>query len=405
MTWRPVLLTEGLVTAALAPMEEQGSTTEGTWQSASAPLRPLAKVLPEHARAHNRSLVLQHLFHEGATSRADLSRVTGLNRVTTSDLVGVLLAEGLVVELGARHQGRVGKPAILVALRSRAFQIVTVDLGTGPTLRGEVVDLRGRRQVQESVAIDGRTGDALTALVARFARLLLAQATEPVIGVGIAAPGIIDVNGIVVESPTRGWFDVPLARRLTRALGLPVFVTNDANSAVLCEYTFGGAGGAGLMVLMVGEGVGAGVMLDGARVRGYGDAAGEIGHVRVVEDGDRCSCGRHGCLETVLAVGALERRLAGLDSPAAQVELGEVGLLLGIALAPVVSVLNLAEVVLSGPRSLLDGTLRERAERTVQERTMPAIGRGFRIRMAARIEDDVLTGAAVLVLSRQLGVS
>lgn len=387
-------------------MTEHHVGADGAWQGASAPLRPLAKVLPEHARAHNRSLLLQHLFHEGATSRADLSRVTGLNRVTTSDLVGVLLAEGLVTELGARPQGKVGKPAILVAMRTDAFQIVTVDLGTGRSLRGAVVDLRGHRLSAASVPLAGRTGEALTALVTRFARRLVAMATAPVIGVAVAAPGIIDSTGVVLESPGRGWFDVPLAALLTDSLGLPVFVANDANTAVLCEYTFGGADGAGLMVLMVGDGVGAGVMLDGARVRGHGDGAGEIGHVRVVEEGGlECACGRSGCLETVLSVAALERALAGLDADASRDVLARVGVALGIALAPVVSVLNLAEVVLSGPRELLDGVLRERAEQVVQERTMPAIGRGFRIRMAARTGDDVLAGAAVLVLSQRLGVS
>src|SRR6478736_8046010 len=89
-------------------------------------LRPTGKVLPEHARAHNRSLVLQHLFHEGPTSRADLARATSLTRVTISDLVSVLIAEGLVEELGVRPGQRVGKPAILVGMRTSAYQIVSV---------------------------------------------------------------------------------------------------------------------------------------------------------------------------------------------------------------------------------------------------------------------------------------
>ena len=83
----------------LALMKLHGGDEQVAWHGVAAPLRPLVKALPEHARAHNRSLVLQHLFHEGATSRADLARVTGLNRVTVSDLVGVLLAE----EIGRAH--------------------------------------------------------------------------------------------------------------------------------------------------------------------------------------------------------------------------------------------------------------------------------------------------------------
>ena len=75
-------------------------------------LRPRAKVLPEHARSHNRSLVLQTLYRSGRRSRADLARETGLTRVTVSDLVAELLTEGLVIELGQRESVRPGKPAI-----------------------------------------------------------------------------------------------------------------------------------------------------------------------------------------------------------------------------------------------------------------------------------------------------
>lgn len=385
-------------------MTAQGG--ERGWRAATAALRPSDKVLPEHARAHNRALVLKHLFHEGETSRADLARATGLTRVTISDLVGVLLAEGLVEELGTRMEGRVGKPAILLGLRSIEYQIVTVDVGTGPDLVGAVVDLRGRFVVRRSLPIDGRSGEGLVPFLVRFARLLAADATRPVIGVGIAAPGVIDASGTVTEAPSREWSAVPLREHLVAALGVPVHVVNDANATVLSQFTYGGADGAGLMVLMVGAGVGAGIILDGVRVRGHSDAAGELGHVRVVESGGRaCHCGRDGCLETVLSVGALRDRLAGLDARAAGRASAEVGTLLGIALAPVVATLNLAEVVLSGPVDLLDGVLRETAQRTVQDRTMPAIGRGFRIRMAARPQDDVLSGAAAAVLAGQLGVS
>jgi hypothetical protein len=78
---------------------------------------------------------------------------------------------------------------------------------------------------------------------------------------------------------------------------------------------------------------------------------------------------------------------------------------LGVTLAPVVSALNLTEVLLSGPRDLLDGALREAALDTIRQRTMPAINSGLQLRMAALDEDVVLAGAAVLVLSAQLGVS
>jgi predicted NBD/HSP70 family sugar kinase len=368
-------------------------------------------VLPEHARAHNRSLVLAHLFHIGHASRADIARSTGLTRVTVSGLVAALIAEGLVEELGVRVEGKVGKPATLVGMRTEAFQIVAVDLTDDTHLLGAVMSLVGAVVVRRSVALDGRTGQPAADLVESLCRELLAAATRPVIGVGIASPGVIDLGGTVVQAPNRGWYDLPLAASLTESLGVPVHVANDANTRALGEFTYGSAAGSGCMVVTIGEGVGAGIVVDGALVLGRHHAAGEIGHVTVV-DGDvrdepplDCACGRSGCLETVLSVPALRRRTAGLTREDSDAALASVGRLLGIALAPVVSALDLAEVLLSGPPELLDGALRESALATVRARTMPVIGHGLALRMGSLDEDGALAGAAVLVLSGQLGVS
>jgi predicted NBD/HSP70 family sugar kinase len=384
----------------MATQTERNSTGRGL----GARLRATSKVLPEHARAHNRSLVLQHLFHEGPTSRADLARATALTRVTISDLVSVLITEGLVEELGTRPGQRVGKPAILVGLRTDAYQIVAVDLTEHGHMRGAVLSLTGEMMVRRELDIDGRTGDELVDLLTRFVRRLVAAAIHPVIGVGVGSPGIIDLDGRVVEAPNRGWYDVPLAAILGERLGLPVHVANDANTAALGEFTYGGATGS-MLVVTVGAGVGAGVVVDGVRVHGQGDAAGEIGHVTVVDDGDQCACGRTGCLETVLSVPALRRATADKNTEDSDAALASAGRVLGVILAPVVSALNLSEVLLSGPRDLLDGPLREAALDTIRQRTMPAITSGLQLRMAALDEDVVLAGAAVLVLSAQLGVS
>ncbi|MFC8796847.1 ROK family protein [Promicromonospora sp. NPDC057138] len=384
----------------MATQTERNSTGRGL----GARLRATSKVLPEHARAHNRSLVLQHLFHEGPTSRADLARATSLTRVTISDLVSVLIAEGLVEELGTRPGQRVGKPAILVGLRTDAYQIVAVDLTEHGRMRGAVLSLTGEIVVRRQLDIDGRTGDELVDLLTRFVRRLVAAANHPVIGVGVGSPGIIDLDGRVIEAPNRGWYDVPLAEILGERMGLPVHVANDANTAALGEFTYGG-GSSGMLVVTVGAGVGAGVVVDGVRVHGQGDAAGEIGHVTVVDNGDQCACGRVGCLETVLSVPALRRAVADKNKEDSDAALASAGRVLGVTLAPVVSALNLSEVLLSGPRDLLDGPLREAALDTIRQRTMPAITSGLQLRMAALDEDVVLAGAAVLVLSAQLGVS
>ena len=368
-------------------------------------LRPTVKVLPEHARTHNRSLILQTLFRNGAHSRADLARVTGLTRVTVSDLVAELMAERLVVELGLRNAARVGKPATLVGFDQDAAVIVGVDLSSDREASGALIDLSGAVQARRSVRWDGQTGERAAATLLELARALVEEATRPILGVGVGTPGVVDPDGVVLDAPNLGWSNFPLARTLSQNLSLSVHAENDANAAALAEYSFGGAGDSGLLALTVGQGVGAGVLLDGALIRGHRYAAGEIGHVVVDERGERCACGLVGCLETTLSAPLLRARINERTPAEARRALAAAGRRLGIALAPVVSTLNLGEVVLIGPHDLLDGALLQATRQTIRLRTMPVVADNLEIRLSALGGDAVLLGAAVLVLSGELGVA
>jgi len=376
----------------------------------SRALRPTNKVLPEHARSHNRALVLQTLYTAGAQSRADVARETGLTRVTISDLVAELIGEGLVVELGQREDARPGKPATLIDIDRGAFQIIGVDLSEHEVFRGAVMDLDGRIVARAELARDGATGESAAALVDALVTRLLAAATIPVLGIGVGSPGVVDPLGVVRSAPNLGWVDLPLQARLAAATALPVHVANDANVAVLAEH--GATDLDDLLLIKIGHGVGAGLIVGGRPVIGGGFAAGEIGHVVVGTDGGpRCACGKDGCLEAWLAAPRLTAQLAELDgddaarASARDEILREAGRRLGIVLAPVVGALNLSEVVLSGPAQLLDGVFHEAAVDTLRKRTMAEFNRDLRLRMSEQAEDIVLRGAAVMVLSGQLGVT
>src|SRR4051794_37336245 len=314
-----------------------------------------------------------------------------------------LVAEGLVEELGAPAESRVGKPPTMVGLAADSTHIIGIDLSATDRMTGAVVNLAGAVQARHEIALHGAIGDDAVALVHRLATELIAMTDRPVLGVGVGSPGIVDADGTVIDAPNLAWTDTPLAASLAAALRLPVFVANDANTAVLGEHTFGASGDGGLMVLRVGTGVGAGLVLGGSLLHGHLGAAGEIGHVVVDPDGERCACSRTGCLETILAVPHLRRRLAEGADPAEV--LGGVGEQLGAALAPVVGTLNLHELVLSGPPELLDGPLLEATDRSIRQRTMPVSSAGLVVRTSTLGEDVVLVGAAVLVLAGQLGVS
>ncbi|WP_439954172.1 ROK family transcriptional regulator [Agromyces mediolanus] len=397
----------GTAQAELAGPATGASALAGL-SSRSRALRPSGKVLPEHARSHNRALVLQTLYTTGAQSRADLARGTGLTRVTVSDLVAELMAEGLVVELGQREDARPGKPATLLDVDRGAFRIVGIDVSGHRVVRGAVLDLSGAILERAESPLGGATGERAFELVAELAARLAALATAPVLGVGIGTPGVVDPRGTVRSAPNLGWTDLPLQARLSARLGLPVHATNDANAAVLAEH--GAAEADDLMLVKIGHGVGSGLIVGGRLVTGSGFASGEIGHVVVGTDGGpRCVCGRDGCLEAWLSVPRLTEQLDALgadaDEAARAEVLAEAGRRLGIVLAPVVGALDLPEIVLSGPAHLLDGPLIDAALETLRKRTMAEQTRDLRLRMTAHGQDIVLHGTAVMVLSGELGVS
>jgi predicted NBD/HSP70 family sugar kinase len=373
----------------------------------SRPLRTEQKALPGDARRHNRALVLRTLFRSGPLSRADLARATHLTRAATSDLVADLLAEGLVEELGVRADQGVGKPATLLGMVPDAYLVVAVDLSDDARFGAALVNLAGKVLDRRTVERRGRTGTDAIRLAAELAGDVAAVSARPVLGIGVGTPGVVDPAGVVLEAPNLGWQTLDLADRLAADVPWPVHVANDANAAALAELTFGEAPDRNLLLVKIGQGVGAGVIVDGRLVLGTHFAAGEIGHVVVDPRGHRCACGRTGCLETAVAAPLLRQRLAAVDGDAhaARRVLVTAGRRLGEALAPVVSTLNLRQVVLSGPLDVLDEAFRRAALAAIRRRTMPAVGEYVDLRFSSLGEDDVLLGAAVLVLDRELGIA
>ncbi|MCU1526854.1 MAG: sugar kinase, partial [Frondihabitans sp.] len=390
------------VPAAIAVSPRRGT---GVFADGRA-LRPSTKVLPEHARGHNRSLVLQTLYTAGRQSRADVARSTGLTRVTVSDLVTELMAEGLVIETGQREGARPGKPATLLDIDRGAFQIVGLDLSQYSVFRGAILDLDGKILSRSEIPLAGSIGAEAVEKVLLLAERLVGLTTAPILGIGIGSPGVVDLSGVVLTAPNLGWTDVPLQASLTERFGVPIVVANDANAAVLAEHSFGDANG-DIMLVKVGHGVGAGLLLGGTLLFGSRFAAGEIGHVVVGTDGGaECGCGKFCCLETWLATPRLDAKLASATTPTeSRMVLREAGQRLGIALAPVVGALNLAEIVLSGPPELLDGPLIEATMETLRNRTMAEFHGDLILRLTTLGDDIVLRGAAVMVISAQLGVS
>lgn len=391
----------------------------------AAPVSPshlAAKATKEGARRRNLELALQSVYRHGVTTRAEISRLTGLTRATVSDLVSDLVGSGLVREMGPGPSSG-GKPPTMLSLNPRGRDIVALDLSREP-FEGAVVDLSGRIQDRRRAprrSARGRRGvDAVLAL----ARGLVAGAEAPVLGIGIGTPGVVDLDGVVVEAANLGWHGIALRDRVEHELGLPVQVANDAHAAAVAEY--GSRHVANLAVVKVGVGIGAGIVVNGRLFRGDRPGAGEIGHVRVVEDGLPCTCGNRGCLETVASVPSILRdavRRSGTpdvipdelpwDLEALEATLGArpvrasiqtAGRHLGAVLANLVAILDVHQIAieleLAGAQDLLFAGVR--AE--VAARVLPSIASVVEFTETTHHADLVLAGAAAMVLGEELGV-
>ncbi|MDR1806499.1 MAG: ROK family transcriptional regulator [Propionibacteriaceae bacterium] len=375
-------------------------STRTTPRSSGTRARRLIR--PEDGRRNNIALVLQTLYDHSGLSRADLARQTGLTRVTVSDLVAELLDDGLIREAGPNEQVRPGKPGTALALVPDARDLLAIDLSDQVTLHGAILSLQGEVVHRVDRPLAGARGDAALATVTELARDLQRAATHPAAGLGVGSPGLVDADGVVLNATSLGWRDVNLAAHLEAALGLPADVANDANLAAQAEHRFAG-GSANLLRLQIVGGLGAALLVGGTPVLGENSAAGEIGHVVVEPDGAPCRCGKRGCLETWLATPHLTQRLA--DDPGHHDEiLAAAGRHLGTVLAPVVAVLDLSQVILGGPRDLLDGPLLAAAQATLTEDTRVDFRGPAQLTHSTLGDDAVILGAAALVLRRRLGV-
>lgn len=190
--------------------------------------------------------------------------------------------------------------------------LLGLDFG-GTKLAAGLVDPRAGRVLDTSrrpTDAEGGAEQAITTMLA-MARDLLEAGGAPVTGVGINFGGPVDAShGVVLTSNhVPGWDRLPLAARLSAALGLPARLENDANGQALAEYCFGaGRASSAMVYLNLGTGIGGGIVLKGRLLAGAHGLAGEFGHMTIRADGPRCACGRTGCLEALCSGTAMGRR-------------------------------------------------------------------------------------------------
>lgn len=230
----------------------------------------------------NRSAVLELIRQHSPIARSEISRLLKLSMPTAMRIVDELIKDDLVRPTG-EMAGATGRPRELLEYNKNGGAVIGIDLG-GTKLYGALATIGGEILGDVIKNQHDTSGDKSFELVAEMIFSLINLAKEKnvkLLGIAVGAPGITHVEqGIVEWAPSLNWRNFPLKNRLVELFQLPVAVDNDVNLAVLGEQWFGaGRGVSNLVLLAIGTGMGAGLVVDGIIYRGHNESAGEVGYL------------------------------------------------------------------------------------------------------------------------------
>jgi len=246
----------------------------------------------------NRRIILDLIRTRQPVSRADLARISGLQRSTISLITEQLLTEQWITQGAFGHLPRGRKPRFLHLNVERAGIIGVNVRPTGTTIA--LADLNAKFIAHESFPTNADANVFIKDLTERLRVFIKLHPQIYIEGVGVSIPGRVDsISKRIVFAPNLGWRDVDLQAPLARATGLPVEIENAANACALAEIWFDkrSDGIRDLIAVTVSEGIGTGIISNGQLVRGANGVAGEFGHVSIEESGPLCKCGNRGCWE------------------------------------------------------------------------------------------------------------
>lgn len=338
-------------------------------------------------REANRATVVDTIRRYGGLTQVELASATGLSAATVSNIVRELQGAGEVEVKATVYNGR---RAALVTMVHRTGIAAGIHIGTRH-MSISLADTAHQTLVEQSLPLphEHRSDTSLDRAALLIVELLerVGSSLEELLGIGIGVPAPVDAATGTVSVPgiLRGWDDAPVAQVMSKRLGVPVFVDNDANLGALAESRLGAARPfQDSVYVRVSHGTGAGVCLAGRLHRGFAGTAGEIGHVQVDAGGVVCLCGSRGCLNTVVGApalidvlrasrGALTLRdivaLANDGDPGCRQVVEDAGATIGAVVAGLAIAVNPQCVVIGGELAktgeLLIGPLREAIRRRV----------------------------------------
>lgn len=259
----------------------------------------ITRINSKIARNINRSVILSTVRQHQPISRVRISEITRLNKSTVSSIVASLIEEDLLAESPDRN-GAIGRNPVNLSLKQGKHFVGAMSLDA-PITRVAVVDIDGTVKARDEILTEAISPNSLVSqCITRMNELRSTLGAHEFHGIGATVAGIVDSAQMqVIYAANLGWSHVDLGTVIRERVPdvEAVSVENDAKASALAELLLGRhrLGSRSLVFLLLGAGIGAGIVVHGQILSGSTHAAGEVGHMTVVDGGEQCSCGNAGC--------------------------------------------------------------------------------------------------------------
>lgn len=259
----------------------------------------------------NRNLLLSKIIEYGMISRADLSKITGLNKATISVQVADLLSEELIYETKLEHNV-VGRRPIMLSVNKTAGYVLGIDLDY-KVIRFSVSDLGGNPVCYDSLTLESEHYEDIVRLLTKHIKAYkntYSNCRYGMVSVTIGIHGTVSKDDRINFVPTYQWKNKSLKADLEKELKIDIAIQNNANLSAYAERVYKHHESDNLLCIILSSGIGAGIMIDGKLHTGFDGYAGEMGHMIISRDGEECRCGNRGCWEQYASEPILLNRLS-----------------------------------------------------------------------------------------------
>ncbi|WP_026695148.1 ROK family protein [Peribacillus kribbensis] len=372
-------------------------------------------------KIHNQKIILDQLIQHYPISRADLAKMTSLNKATISSQTVSLMEKKLIYEIGTGESSGGRKPVMLVFNKTAGY-VIGVDLGINYILT-VLTDLEGNILFQNSYEIIDSSYEAIKPiLIERIVEAAQGAPESPygIIGIGVGIHGFVNNDQTIVFTPHSKWKDIDLKIILEEQFHCTVLIENEANAGAYGERLFGAIKNCSNGIfLSIGIGIGVGIIVNNELYRGTQGFSGEMGHMSIEYNGKKCGCGNTGCWELYASEKTLFEnisKLKGLEhvtykqiSQLIQVqnmevikELDRFGYYLGIGLTNIINTFNPEAIVLRSGLIESNPIVLNSIQNTISSRISQYAHQNHQIYLSQLSRKATVLGAASFVIEHFL---